>query len=183
MFLRMLNRAEEGIIALLLVAMVFLTFGEVIGRFVFNHGALWAEELTLHLSAWLVLFGASWGVKMGAHIGVDAFVKLFSSGVQRIFGLIAVALATLYCALLIYGGWVYLAKLLKIGIEMEDLPVPKWLAHSILVIGLALLALRLLQLLWQIVKGESLSFRQVDEAQEALEELQSEQAADREPGT
>jgi C4-dicarboxylate transporter DctQ subunit len=58
MFVRLLNRAEEGIIALFLVAMVFLTFGEVIGRFVFNPGALWAEELTLHLSAWLVLFGA-----------------------------------------------------------------------------------------------------------------------------
>jgi C4-dicarboxylate transporter DctQ subunit len=103
--------------------------------------------------------------------------------VQRIFGLIAAALCTLYCGLLIYGGWVYLAKLLKIGIEMEDLPVPKWMAHSILVIGLVLLALRLLQLLWQIVKGESQGFRHVDEAQEALEELQSEQSADRGAGT
>jgi C4-dicarboxylate transporter DctQ subunit len=66
---------------------------------------------------------------------------------------------------------------------MEDLPVPKWMAHSILVIGLVLLALRLLQLLWQIVKGESQGFRHVDEAQEALEELQSEQSADRGAGT
>ncbi len=175
---RILNQIEEGVIALLLVGMTVLVFIEVFDRFVLGQGILWMEELTLHLSAWMVLFGTSWVLKQGAHIGVDAFVKLFSSGVQRVFGLIAVMGSLIYCGLIMYGGWIYLAKLLQIGIELEDIPIPKWVAHSILVLGMALLALRLLQLFWRIVKGEETGFRHADEAEEALEELAHEKQGD-----
>ncbi len=175
-FIRILNSIEEGVIALLLVGMTLLVFIEVFDRFVLGQGILWMEELTLHLSAWMVLFGASWVLKQGAHIGVDAFVKLFSSPVQRVFGIIAVTGSVIYCALLIYGGWVYLRKLLQIGIELEDIPIPKWTAHSILVIGLVLLGLRLVQLLWAIIRGTEIGFRHADEAEEVLEEVGKESA-------
>ncbi len=175
MISRVLNQIEEGVIALLLVGMTLLVFIEVFDRFVLGQGILWMEELTLHLSAWMVLFGTSWVLKQGGHIGVDAFVKLFPSGVQRVFGLIAVMGSLLYCGLIMYGGWIYLAKLLQIGIELEDIPIPKWTAHSILVLGMALLALRLVQLLWRIIKGEDTGFHHADEAEEALEELSKEQ--------
>ncbi|MDJ0947903.1 MAG: TRAP transporter small permease [Alphaproteobacteria bacterium] len=161
---------EEGFIALLLVAMTLLVFFEVVLRFGFDTGLLWIEELTLHVSGWLVLFGASYGVKVHAHIGVDAVVRLLSAGTRRIVGLVAVALSLLYCGLFLAGGWVYIEKLIKIGIEMEDLPVPKWLAHSVIVIGFALLGLRLLELLWRIVKGQASGFELPDEARKVLDE-------------
>lgn len=170
MFIRILNRMEEGFIAFLLVMMTLLVVAEVIGRFVFNHGALWADELTLHASAWMVLFGSSWALKVKAHIGVDAFVKLFPNKMQRIFGLIAVSVSIGYCAILCYGGWIYLAKIRSISIELEDLPVLKWVAHSILIIGLVMLAIRLFQLFWQILKGQEVGFTHIDEADVALEE-------------
>jgi C4-dicarboxylate transporter DctQ subunit len=59
MLIRALNKAEEAIISLLLVAMTLLVFFEVILRFVFSTGFIWSQELTLHISAWFVLFGAS----------------------------------------------------------------------------------------------------------------------------
>lgn len=162
-------------IALLLVSMTLLVFVEVVLRFGFNTGFLWMEELTLHLSAWLVLFGASYGVKVGAHIGVDALVRQLSSGVRRIVGVVAVLLCLFYCALFLYGSWGYLDKLYKIGIELEDLPVPKWVAHSILVIGFALLTVRFLELLVRIVRGQADGFRHVDEAEAALKEFEESQ--------
>lgn len=173
--IRLLNRAEEGFIALLLVTMTLLVFLEVILRFGFNTGFLWVEELTLHLSAWLVLFGASYGVKVGAHIGVDALVHKLPSGTRRIVGLVAVLLCLFYCALFLYGSWIYLSKLYLIGIELEDLPVPKWMAHSILVIGFALLTLRFLELLVRIIRGQADGFRHVDEAEAALKEFKEQQ--------
>jgi len=171
MIFRILNRAEEGIIALLLVGMTLLTFGDVIARFVFDTGALWTEELTLTISAWLVLFGASWGLKAGAHIGVQAFVRLFPPRVQRVLGVLAVVCCLCYCGLLIYGAWIYVAKLYSIGIEMEDLPVPRWAVQSILIFGLALLALRFAQLGWRIFRGAESGFDQVDEAEGVLGEV------------
>lgn len=168
MFLRILNRAEEAIISLLLVAMTLLVFWEVILRFAFGTGVTWIQEATLHLSAWFVLFGVSYGLKVGAHIGVDAFVRLFRPLGQRILTGIAAALSLVYCGLFIYGSWVYLDKMRMIGIPLEDIDVPTWIAHSILLIGLIFLSIRLLGLFWQVLAGRATGFQKVDEAEESM---------------
>jgi len=171
MLIRILNRMEEGFIALLLVSMTLLVFVQVINRFVFNGSFLWADEITLHISAWLVLFGASWGVKRGAHIGVDAFVKLMPRGVQCWMGLLAVLLGLAYCAIIMVGAWEFLGKLIKINIEMEDVPFPKWIAESVLFWGIGLLGLRIAQVGWNILHGKAFGFQQEDEAEEVLREF------------
>ena len=168
MIARIGSALEEGILSLLLVLMTLLVFIEVVLRFGFDTGFIWAQELTLHISAWFVLLGASYGVKIGAHIGVDAVVKLMPSKVRRIVSLIAVAGTLVYCGLLFQGSWVYLAKMYQIGIEMEDLPIPTWLAHSALLIGIGLLAFRLIQLGWGIVQGKADGFHFADEAKESM---------------
>ncbi|MCU7845220.1 MAG: TRAP transporter small permease [Candidatus Thiodiazotropha sp. (ex Monitilora ramsayi)] len=179
MFKRIINKAEEGIISLLLVTMTLLVFLEVVMRFGFNSGFLWAQELTLHISAWFVLFGVSYGLKVGAHIGVDAFIKLMSPMVQRVLSGVAVVFSLVYCGLFIYGSWIYLSKMKKIQIELEDLPVEVWIAHSILVIGLVFLSIRLLELLWHIAKGDTTGFRHINEAEESMH-LAEELAAEKE---
>ncbi|HIJ22637.1 MAG: TRAP transporter small permease [Gammaproteobacteria bacterium] len=193
MFLRYLNKIEEGIISILLVAMTLLVFIEVVLRFGFGTGLSWGQELTLHLSAWFVLFGISYGLKVGAHISVDAFVKLFSPAVQRLLSLLAISLALSYCALFLYGSWVYLEKMYMIGISMEDLEfqqwmvnwmseetqeqlkiwideplVPLWLAHGMLLVGFSFFSIRLLELLWAVAVGRAHGFCHVNEAEESL---------------
>lgn len=79
-FRNLVTRIEEGILSLLLVAMTLLVFAEVVARFGFNAGIHWAQEATLLMAGWFVLFGASYGVKVGAHIGVDVFVKMLPRG-------------------------------------------------------------------------------------------------------
>lgn len=176
MLARVTNHLEEGVISLLLVGMTLLVFVEVVMRFVFSAGFLWIQELTLHVSAWMVLLGASYGIKVGAHIGVDAVVRLLSPPARRAVSMVAVALSLFYCSLFAYGAWVYLGKVYKIGIELEDMAVPKWLAHSVLFIGFILLAIRLLQLMWALIKGEADGFNVADEAAEALKHLEQERA-------
>lgn len=165
----LVTHIEEAILSLLLLSMTLLVFAEVVARFGFNAGIHWAQEVTLLLSAWFVLFGASYGVKVGAHIGVDVFVKMLPAGVYRGVTLIAVALCLFYCGLFLYGSWIYLAKMKMIGIELEDLPIPKWTVMTILLIGFGLLALRFLQLGWKVLKGEADGFHFADEAEESME--------------
>ncbi|MEA3348774.1 MAG: TRAP transporter small permease, partial [Pseudomonadota bacterium] len=129
---------------------------------------MWIEELTLHLSAWMVLFGASYGVKVGSHIGVDAFIKMLPDKFRRVISLFAVVCCLVYCGIFIKGAWVYLEVIHMIGIEMEDLPLPKWIAHSILLIGMVMLAWRLLQLFWAIYTGKAEGFLLADEAKESM---------------
>jgi C4-dicarboxylate transporter DctQ subunit len=145
---------------------------------VFGIGILWAEEVTLLLSGWLVLYGASYGIKVGAHINVDTIVRLLPSKQQRIVTLIAILCSLVYCVLIIDGSWVYLQKMVKIGVELQDVPIPKWAAHSILVIGYVLLFIRLAQVGWAVVKHEADGFHTSDEAKEALRLLREERAAE-----
>ncbi len=169
MISRIVGRLEENFLSLLLVCMTLLVFLEVVLRFGFNTGLHWSQELTLTLSGWFVLFGASYGVKVGAHIGVDVFVKLLPHPAHRAITLFAVLLCLAYCVLFLYGSWIYLDKMRMIGIEMDDIPVPKWWAMSILVIGFSLLIFRFLQLLWKVIKGEVEGFHLADEAKESME--------------
>ena len=172
---RLVDAIEEGFIALLFAAMTLVTFSQVVARYVFNSGAVWALELTVYLFAWLVLFGMSYGVKVHAHLGVDAFVKLFSSSTQRIFGLLAVAAGLIYGGILLIGSWDYVWKLFRIGIESEDLPIPQWVPMAILPIGVALLMFRLAQIGVRIWRGEQQTLL-ADEAQHTIDDLVGESA-------
>jgi C4-dicarboxylate transporter DctQ subunit len=165
---RFVNALEEGVIALLFAAMTLVTFSQVVARYVFNSGVVWALELTQYLFAWLVLFGMSYGVKVHAHLGVDAFVRLFAEGTRRIMGLIAVAAGLIYAVILFVGSWQYVGKLYKIGISSEDLPIPQWVPMVILPIGMALLFLRLAQIGWRIWTRRESGLLLGDEAADSL---------------
>ena len=169
---KFIHRLEENLICILLATTTLLVFFEVVLRFVFNHGYMWAEELTLPLSGWMVLLGASYGVRVGSHIGVDALVKIVPPHVRKVMGLLAVALSLVYCGLYIYGAVIYLEKMHMIELEMEDLPMLRWQAHSVLVIGFGLLGLRLVQVGIRILSGRSEGFCLLDEAKESLKEIE-----------
>ena len=170
---RIVNELEEGIIALLFAAMTLVTFFQVVLRYGFNSGYVWALELTTYLFAWLVLFGMSYGVKVGAHIGVDALVRLFPDRIQRIFGLVVVAAGLTYGAILLTGSWGYVSKLYLIGIESEDLPIPQWVPMAILPIGLALLMFRIGQIGYQILRGQRSGLMIGDEARHTIDDFKS----------
>ncbi|WP_425272565.1 TRAP transporter small permease [Polycladidibacter hongkongensis] len=134
---------EENIIALLLAVMTLVTFSQVVARYGFNSGWGGALEFTRVLFAWLILFGMSYGIKIGAHLGVDAFINLFPKRVYRWFALLGALAIVLYAALLIDaswfgalfglenkgstgGAWAYVAKFYKLPIGMVDLRFPEW---------------------------------------------------------
>ncbi|SMR71094.1 C4-dicarboxylate transporter, DctQ subunit [Aliiroseovarius halocynthiae] len=100
---------EETAIALLLGLMVMITFVNVVMRYVFNSAIIWGLEVTLILFAWLVLFGVSYGVKVTAHLGVDALTNMLPARTRRVVALIAAAVCIVYAFLLMKGAWDYWA--------------------------------------------------------------------------
>jgi C4-dicarboxylate transporter DctQ subunit len=146
-----------------------VTFSQVVARYVFNTGAVWALELTQYLFAWLVLFGMSYGVKVGSHIGVDAFVRKMSPAMQRGTGIAAVLLCMGYGAILTIGGWDLVSVIYSLEIESEDLPIPQWLPYLILPIGFGLLFLRLAQVAYRMLFRGQQRFQLADEAAETIE--------------
>ena len=160
-------RLEEGLIALLLALMTIFTFAQVVARYIFNYSFVWTLELVTVLFAWLIFIGMSYGVRVGAHIGVDALVRTLGPGPARIFAGIAAALCLAYAVIIAVGGWIYVEKMFSIGILMQDLPVPQWIPRTIMPLGFALLAWRFAVVLWDVIRNKETHLLG-DEAQDAL---------------
>ena len=108
-FGRVINKAEETLIALILGLMTMITFANVVARYVFNTNILWALETTVFLFAWLVLIGASYCVKARAHLGVDVVLNMVRPGLRRLLAFISVGACLAFSILLLIGAWNYWA--------------------------------------------------------------------------
>lgn len=172
--MRWLGYLEEALVIFLMAAMTLVTFMQVVARYVFNYSFVWALELTGVLFAWLIFIGMSYGVRVGAHIGVDLLVKALGAGAARIVGSLAAGLCIAYALIVTWGGFQYVSKMHDVGILMQDLPVQQWIPRLVVPLGFALLAFRFAQVLWRVASGQEAHLLG-DEAEEALK-LQEEVA-------
>lgn len=165
--MRWLEHFEESLITFLMAAMTLLTFTQVIARYVFNYSFVWALEITGVMFAWLIFVGMSYGVRVGAHIGVDAAVKSLGAGAARVVSSIAAVLCIAYALIVAYGGYQYVYKIYSVGILMQDIPIQAWIPRVILPLGFLLLAFRFSQVLWRLASGQTAHLLG-DEAEDAL---------------
>ena len=162
------DRLEEGLMALLLTVMTLITFTQVVARYVFNFSFVWALELNTFLFAWLIFLGASYGVRVGSHIGVEMLVRALKPGPARAVSILAALLCMVYAGIVFVGGWVYVEKMYRIGIMAQDLPIPQWVPRLVLPVGFGLLFLRFGQVLWRLATGRDAHLLG-DEVKEALQ--------------
>lgn len=155
MVLRILDRAEESIAATLLAAITLLTFLQVVLRYVFDTGLIWALEATTYLFGWLVLIGMSMGVRTNSHIAVDLLLAVLPQRARKAAVLIAIALSLLYALLMLYGSATLISQLRAFGSLAHDIPLPRWVLLLSLPVGFALLSLRILQIAVGVVRGSS----------------------------
>ncbi len=165
------HRVEEGLIAAILGVMAVLSFVQVILRYVFGTGFIWQLEAETYLFSWLVMIGISYCVRVRAHIGVDAAVRLLAPTPRRAVGILVLLLALLYTALMMYGSFDYIHRMYIINVEAEDIPVPTWILSLCLPLGFVLLLIRLLEMGWRIFTGQSEGYELADEAQEAVKDV------------
>lgn len=187
---------EETLIAFFLGAMTLLTFANVIFRYVFNDNILWALELTVFLFAWMVLVGASYGVKKHFHIGVDVIINMAPDQLRKVYALLAAACCLAFSILLLVGSWNYWYPFVteRAWYETDDIPMPEilqfladWLnegeryeklprfiPYMALPIGMALMTFRFIQITVQIATGKLDRLIAGHEAEEELEALKEE---------
>jgi C4-dicarboxylate transporter DctQ subunit len=190
-----IDNIEETFIAITLGLMTLITFANVIARYVFNANILWGLEATVFLFAWLVLIGASYGVKQTFHIGVDVVLVMVPTHVRKILTLIACAACVLFAALLLKGAWDYWSPFIgkRAFYETDDLPVPffltwisdvfnegeayeklpRFIPYAALPIGMALLLYRFIQATWYVITDQQVGVIASHEVEELMEEVTS----------
>lgn len=189
---RIVDSLEETFIAVTLGFMTLITFANVVARYVFNSNILWGLEVTVVLFAWLVLVGASYGVKRTFHIGVDVVINLLPPPVKKVMALLSVAACLLFAVLLFKGAWDYWLPFAteRIWMETNDIPVPGFLAwigpiinegeayekmprfvpYFALPLGMGLLVVRFIQAAFQILGNRRDSLIAAHEVEEMIEE-------------
>ncbi|MCY9865368.1 TRAP transporter small permease [Vibrio coralliirubri] len=192
---RVTDVIEESLIAFFLGAMTLLTFANVVFRYAFNDNILWALELTVFMFAWMVLVGASYGVKKHFHIGVDVIINLAPEKLRKVYALIAVTSCLAFSILLLIGSWNYWYPFAtdRAWYETDDIPMPEmlqfladWLnegeryeklprfiPYMALPIGMAMLTFRFAQVAYQVVTGKLDRMIAGHEAEEELDALKA----------
>ena len=143
--LRGADRLEEAFMIVALAFMTLLTFVQVVLRYGFGTGLVWSLEATTYAAAWLVLIGMSYGVRTQAHIAVDLLTSRLPPRAARTVAWVALGCGLAYCALMIYGSSQFVERLMTLGNDARDIPVPRWVLTGIMPIAFVLFALRLVQ--------------------------------------
>ncbi len=169
---KFLNHFEEYLVAFFLFVLTAVTVVNVFFRYVLNSHIDWAMELNIIVFGWLIFLGASWAVRIGAHIGMESFVNLFSDKIKRIFAIIVTLICLVYAFIIIIGSYTYVEKIYSIGILSQDIDwLPQWIPRMIMPIGYGLLIFRLGQIFFNLILGRQNSFNLLDEAKEAIEKF------------
>lgn len=144
--------AVDALLALLLLAMVVMVFGNVVLRYVFNSGITVSEELSRFCFVWLTFIGGVVAMREGTHLGMDNLVSRLSRRGKLLCLAASQVLIVICCAVLLWGS----IRQHDINATMAA-PVTGlsmiWIFGLGYVVALGIGGLAL-QTLWRIVSGQ-----------------------------
>ena len=126
------------------LAIVMLMATNVVLRYLFSYGSVWAQELEWHLLAPLILFGIPYALFKGEHVRVDVFFEKFSASNQQRVEIVSQALGILIALAFAWLSFRYFQQSFAIGEKSSDpggLPY-RWALKALLPAGFILLALQ-----------------------------------------
>jgi len=177
MWIRWLDKLEENLISLLMIAAVLIIFIAVCQRYSIGmladliawgrkneygwlvdnaRGAyralrsvnlLWAQELCIYLFVWMAKFGAAYGVRIGIHVGVDVLANRVSSSKRKALTVIALLSGALFTAIVVWIGTRFVYGVAQNGTVSADLEIKMWIVYLAVPLGSTLMCFRFLQTL------------------------------------
>jgi C4-dicarboxylate transporter DctQ subunit len=150
---RFIQRLEEGIVAVGIAGASLVLFCNVVLRYGFNNGFVWAEEVARYTIVWLVFLGGSICVRRGMHLAVDALTVRMKPAGQRIMRIFVDSVCLVFCAFLVVCG----KEMVDLAFEVDQLTAalefPIGWVYLAIPVGGALMGLRFLQDLFRAVRG------------------------------
>lgn len=130
--------------AWLTLVIVVLMSVNVLLRYLFSAGSVWAQELEWHLLVPLILFGMSYALRHGEHVRVDILYGRFPDRAKALVDLLSAILGIAISAIII---WLSLNYVQQAYVIDEGSPDPGGLPHrylikSLIPVGFALLLLQ-----------------------------------------
>ena len=139
------------------LSMMALVAVNVLLRYAFSFGSVWAQELEWHLLAALILLGMSYALQRGENVRVDLFYAGFSARKKFLVDVVSVLLILVIALIFIKLSLAYVAQAWAIGEKSPDPGgIPwRWAVKGLIPLGYALLALQSLGALLRLVQERS----------------------------
>ena len=140
----------------LALAMIALVATNVLLRYAFSLGSVWAQELEWHLLAAVILLGMSHAIQRGDNVRVDVFYADFSPRAKFIVNLVSLGLLLGIALLFIKLSLGYVAQSYAINETSADpggIPF-RWAVKGLIPVGFGLLALQTVGALLKLVLVE-----------------------------
>lgn len=139
-FTDLTGRATSWLALVIVVLMAI----NVLLRYLFSYGTVWAQELEWHLLAPLILFGMSYALLHGEHVRVDVLYAHFSPRKQLYVDLLSAALSIMISVIII---WLSLKYVLQAYIIDEKSSDPgglthRWILKALIPLGFSFLILQ-----------------------------------------
>lgn len=128
------------------LALVVVMAANVLLRYVFNTGAVWAQELEWHLMSPIILFGMSYAIQQEGHVRVDFVFAKFPHGLKASIEMLTHLLVFAMAVIVVLLSISYVQQSFSVGEGSPDpggLPY-RWLLKALIPAGFSLLAVQAL---------------------------------------
>lgn len=139
-----LLRLEEALLGLLILAVTFVIFFNVLFRYLGGFSLSWAEEFARYATIWITFIGSSVCIWYGQHVTVDVLEPILSKRWNSNLETLVSLLSALGCGYLAYLSWGLVSKTIATGQRAIALGIPMWAVYGALPLGFALMAWRFL---------------------------------------
>lgn len=136
-----LHRLEDGVLVLLLLAMIVLAGYDILARSIFGGGVSWIPPLLRVMVLWIGLLGALLATRSREHISIDLISRLGGPTLNRIASTITLLFAAVVCGLV---GW-FSSQYVQLAFEYQDIAfadIPAWPLQLIIPFTFGLMGLR-----------------------------------------
>ncbi|MDH8677812.1 TRAP transporter small permease [Fusibacter bizertensis] len=145
---KILAKVENTIIVGALLSSVLALMVNIVLRYIFKSGLIWAEEYARFAIVWLTFIGASVVIREGEHLSVGIVMELLKNRKAKVFvEKTGILLALLFSVFLIVFGGQLTVETYKLGQVSPSLQLPMWTVYSAVPMGGLLTSYRFIQLL------------------------------------
>ncbi len=98
----LLKQPLELSLCLILVAIVGVTFIQVLFRYIFHLSLAWSEELARYLFVWLAALASAYAFKTKSHFALRFLVNRFGENLQKMIGTFVAFVVSTFLAIFVW---------------------------------------------------------------------------------
>lgn len=131
---------DDVLSVVIFAAMLFITFMNVLSRYVMHLGISWSEEVVTHFAVLLSGLGASQAVRNESHYDIPLLDGLVSPKISYGFKVFSAILNMLFCAYMTYAGITMVMQQFQLGKVTTMMRLPEWIWGLAVPIGCGFMA-------------------------------------------